>query len=133
MSEETKAFAEPTWAIVELFGHNVIAGQVSEVTIAGGPFLRVDVPVGDQVAGDPLAYTKFFHANAIYAITPSGEKEARQAASRIRGRPIATWIVPDPPRLPASWPACEDDRLEAAEEAAYLDYAGDEYDEESTF
>ena len=32
------------WCIVELFGHQRIAGKVSEQTIGGGAFVRVDVP-----------------------------------------------------------------------------------------
>lgn len=42
MTEDQKL--ERCWAIVELFGHSKIAGEISEQTIAGGPFLRVDVP-----------------------------------------------------------------------------------------
>lgn len=41
MSEQTKeAFNE--WANVELMGHSVIVGRVSEASMAGGAFLRVD-------------------------------------------------------------------------------------------
>ncbi len=32
------------WAIVELFGHQKIAGRLTEQTIGGCHFLRVDVP-----------------------------------------------------------------------------------------
>ena len=85
-------------AIVELMGHNVIAGAVSEVTIAGVAFLRVDVP---EVDGSP-AFTKFFGGSAIYAITPTDEATARQAAARLAVRPVNVWVVPDGRRkLPA--------------------------------
>lgn len=30
------------WALVELFGHNRIVGRVTEATLAGGNFIRVD-------------------------------------------------------------------------------------------
>lgn len=43
-------FDEPTWAIVELFGHKVIAGEISEVDVAGTQMLRVDVPAVGEVA-----------------------------------------------------------------------------------
>ena len=32
------------WCIVELFGHNQIAGKVTEQAIGGQSFVRVDVP-----------------------------------------------------------------------------------------
>jgi hypothetical protein len=40
MSEERKQFSE--WAIIELFGHQRIAGRVSEQTIGGCAFVRDD-------------------------------------------------------------------------------------------
>jgi hypothetical protein len=79
------------WSIVELMGHNVIAGEVTEQTIAGAAFLRVDVPEIDGAA----AFTKFYSAAAIYAITPTDEATARQAAARLAVRPVTPWVVPD--------------------------------------
>jgi len=67
------------WAIVELFGHSMIAGMASEQSIAGSNMLRVDVP---EVDGSP-AFTKFFGSGAIYAITPTTEENARIAAGRL--------------------------------------------------
>ena len=84
-------------AIVELMGHNVIAGYVSEQTIAGVAMLRVDVPkVGDQ---EP--FTKFFSGGAIYGITPTTQEIAERAAQRLRSRPVSEYVVPVPPRQTA--------------------------------
>lgn len=44
-----------TWALVELFGHNKIAGQVKTVSLLGAPFIRVDVPDVAEQKG----YTRF--------------------------------------------------------------------------
>jgi hypothetical protein len=83
-------------AIVELMGHNVIAGYVSEQTIAGVAMLRVDVPkVGDQ---EP--FTKFFSGGAIYGITPTTQEIAERAAQRLRSRPVSEYVVPVPPPRP---------------------------------
>jgi hypothetical protein len=90
MTDTPTTFIEPTWAIVELFGHGIIAGQISEVTIAGGAMLRVDVP---PVNGN-TAYTKFFGAGAIYAITPSDQTSAIHAAAHIDQPPINQWTIP---------------------------------------
>lgn len=75
------------WAIVEIMGHQQIAGKVSEETIAGAAMLRVDVP---EVEDQPQ-FTKFYSASAIYAITPTEERIARAAASSMRARPVELW------------------------------------------
>lgn len=105
-------------AIIELFGHNIIAGYCCEQVIAGSAMLRVDVPD----VGDKPGFTKFFSASAIYAITPTTEEHARQAAERIDVRPVRQWIVPERPALPVSQaePGPGDD----------LDAWHDDYDDE---
>lgn len=45
-----------SWCLVELFGHNRIVGKVSEATIGGCSFVRVDVPE----IGERPAYTRYF-------------------------------------------------------------------------
>jgi len=84
-------FAEPTWAIVELFGHNVIAGEVTSVSVAGTEMLRVDVPTVDGAD----AFTKFYGGGALYAITPVDEATARLAIEKFRTRPVDVWTLPD--------------------------------------
>lgn len=84
-----------SWAVVELFGHQQIAGRVTEASIGGCSFLRVDVP--DQPALDKRgyyeaqpelpAYTRYFGQGAIYAMTPCSEDAARMVATRIRAVP----------------------------------------------
>jgi len=87
---EQGQFVEPTWAIVELMGRNVIAGQISEVAVAGSAMLRVDVPAIKGVE----AYTKFFGGQAIYAITPTDEASALHAAEHFQQAPVSQWVVP---------------------------------------
>jgi hypothetical protein len=84
------------WAIVELFGHNRIAGEISEQEIAGSSFLRVDVPA----VRDQPAFTKFYHPSAVYAITPTSEQTALAAVAHFLARPIERWLLPDPKPLP---------------------------------
>ena len=85
-----KVFASPQWAVVELFGRQVIAGQVTEVTIAGGDMLRVDVPSINGLD----AYTKFYGSGAIYSITPVDEASALHAVEHLHVRPINEWTIP---------------------------------------
>lgn len=93
MTTETKTAIE-FWAIVELFGHNTIAGFVTEQSIGGGAFIRVDVPAVDE---EHQAFTKFYGDKAVYAITPTTEEVARHAAMKLRVRPVSPYVVPVPP------------------------------------
>lgn len=75
-------------AVVELFGHQVIAGLVSEQVIGGQGFVRVDVPTVNEQAG----FTKFYGAGAIYAITPCDESAVMEAIRRIQPKPIQMFV-----------------------------------------
>jgi hypothetical protein len=75
------------WALVELFGHQRIAGKVTEAEIGGGKFIRVDVPaIGGQ---QPI--TKYYGPAAIYGITPVTEETAIALAGRIDAMPVPAW------------------------------------------
>lgn len=74
------------WAIVELFGHQRIAGKVSE-QVLGGNFLRVDVP---QTKDEP-AWTRFLNPSAVYAINPCSEEVATAVANQLKVKPINIW------------------------------------------
>lgn len=85
MEQESKEL----WALVELFGHNRIAGKVTEAEIGGGALIRVDVPaVKDR---DPL--TKYYNVKAIYGITPVDEATARRMAESIDAAPINAYSL----------------------------------------
>jgi hypothetical protein len=75
------------WCIVELFGHNQIAGRVTEQSIGGLSFVRVDVPQTRK--RDP--FTKFYGGGAIYAITPVEPSVAQAMAEGLDTVPIETW------------------------------------------
>ena len=85
-----------SWCIVELFGHQVIAGVVTEASIGGCAFVRVDVPDHDGHA----AFTKFFGQGAIYSMTPGTEETARAAITRLEAKPIQTWMLEAPRQKP---------------------------------
>lgn len=76
------------WAILEIMGHVKLAGRVSEQTIAGTGFLRIDVP---EANGLP-AFTRLYGTGAIYSITPVSEDFARQAAASLQERAVMVYI-----------------------------------------
>lgn len=96
MTQNQERFEQ--WAIIELFGHQRIAGLVSEQTIGGNSFVRVDVPQD----GDDQGYTKLYGNGAIYAMTFVDEETGRAAAAQFAPRPIEAFSarqmlgLPDP-------------------------------------
>lgn len=91
MTTETKDFKQ--WAIVELFGHARIAGLLTEQTIGGCSFVRIDVPefVSEGQTFQPA--TKLFGQGAIYGISFVDEATATIAALEIRYQPVNTWSL----------------------------------------
>lgn len=76
------------FCVVELFGHQKLAGRVSEQVIAGQGFVRVDVPATTRQP----AFTRLFGTGAIYSMTPVSEDIARRAAERIWVEPVSVYI-----------------------------------------
>ena len=72
------------WAIVELFGHQRIVGLVTEQTIGGTSFVRVDVPKIDDKQG----FTKLYGQGAIYAMTFVDEETGRAAVKHMAPKPL---------------------------------------------
>ena len=92
------------FAVVELFGHQIIAGFVSEQVIGGQGFVRVDVPTVD----DQVGFTKFYGAGAIYAITPCDSETMLEAVRGLRQKPIDVWKL-NLPKLSAGLHRDDDD------------------------
>jgi len=79
-----------TWALVELMGHQKICGKATEATLAGGAFLRVDVP---PLNGEP-GFTRFYSPGSIYSISPVSEEIARGLMERYRNVPVSRFELP---------------------------------------
>ena len=80
-----------SWAVVELMGHQQIAGYVTEEPIAGTPMLRVDVPATASLP----PFTKFVGGSAIYGITPTTQEIAERQARALEVRPFQEWAGGD--------------------------------------
>jgi len=94
MQESEKRETFEGWCLLELMGHRRIAGFISEATIAGASFVRIDVPTSP-----PL--TQFYAPGAIYAISPTTEDLARRFGERSRPEPVSEYDLPPRPRLGA--------------------------------
>ena len=64
-----------------------MAGKISEATVGGCQFVRVDVPPD----GERSAYTRLLGQGAIYAINIVSEEVARAAASALRIEPVSVY------------------------------------------
>ena len=87
MENEKAQESFKSWAVLELFGHQTLAGYVSDFTFGGDSFVRVDVP---ETSKEP-AFTKMYGAKAIYSISPVSEVVARSRAEAIGMKPITVY------------------------------------------
>lgn len=78
------------WAIVEVMGHKRFSGHVSEQSIGGASFIRVDVPATKRAA----AFTKLLGAASIYCISPCSEEIAKADAESNVGNPLSELSLP---------------------------------------
>lgn len=77
------------FAIVELFGHQRIAGKVTEQTVGSATFIRVDVP---ETQSQP-SFTRIVNPTAVYAINPVTEEVMKHMAENISQKPIEAWDI----------------------------------------
>jgi len=111
------------WGILDMMGHQRLAGRVTEETIGGASLLRVDIP---EVNGIP-AWTTYVSAASLYQITPVTEELARSMAAEIGKMPITFYDLPEEwrdkiRRAPVALPAPESD-------GEYDDYDDDDPDD----
>ncbi len=79
------------WCLLEIMGHQRYAGRVTEQTIGGTSFLRIHIPA----TPGKVAFTKFFSASSVYAITPIAEDLARGIAQKLDQEPISVYDLPE--------------------------------------
>lgn len=106
MSDQQQTEQPPSlWAIVELFGHQRVAGRITQQTFGGASFVRVDVPEIEveevtwedgprkTVRRSIQAHTRSFGGGAIYAVNWCDEQTARIAAIAIKHEPLSPYSV----------------------------------------
>ena len=115
MESEPLKFDE--WCILEIMGHQRYAGRVTEHTIAGQSFLRIEIPA----SRGQVAFTKFFSASSVYAITPTTEELALGVAEQLCNVPISVYDLPEAMR----------EKLRSKPALGYDPVEADELDEEN--
>ena len=89
MTEAAEAFAQ--WVILELMGHRRLAGYLTEQEIAGGVFLRLDIPADEPTEDRSWKATQYYSPQAVYGITPTDETTARLCAKSWTEPPVNQW------------------------------------------
>jgi len=87
--QDTGAPQMEFWAIVELMGHQKIAGYLTTINTGASVFFMVDVPE----IGLAQAFTRIFNPAAVYAINPVDEQTARIVANSLKAKPVAEWSI----------------------------------------
>lgn len=113
------------WCVVELMGHQRIAGKVTEESHFGVALMRVEVPAVEGRAG----FTKYFGGNAIYALTPTTEEIATHVAKMVDQAPISRWEMRDLLPAPSVIEADNDDDEGDYEHPG--DYPDNDFDDDS--
>lgn len=78
----TSAAEQPleSWAILEIMGHERLAGKVSEALVAGTKMVQVEVPASDKLP----AFTRLLSPTALFSLTPVPEAVARVVAGNLQ-------------------------------------------------
>jgi hypothetical protein len=82
-------FAEPTWAVLELFGHRRLGGRVQEIEQFGARMLRIDIPSATEP--NKVYATQTYGGGAIYGCHPVTEEVARAAARLCQPEPATLY------------------------------------------
>lgn len=104
-AKQEQEAAPALFAIVELFGHQRVAGRIMQQSFGGASFVRVDVPeieitersgYGSEAKDSKRviqAHTRSFGGGAIYAINWCDEATAAIAARSIQHEPLSPYSV----------------------------------------
>jgi hypothetical protein len=68
------------WAILEIMGHERLAGRITETNIAGVPMLRVEVPTTEKLPG----FVRLLSGASIFSLTPVPQDVATIVAGQLQ-------------------------------------------------
>lgn len=106
---DTSTFEQ--WCLVELMGHQQLAGLVSQATFPAG-FTRIDVFETDPDDGGEAAFTRIVSPSALYALNPVEKAIALHLAKQLRAKPVTAYqvagLLPAPEREPVTSAAFDD-------------------------
>lgn len=99
MQPKTDSPTFSSWAVVELFGHRTLAGEVGEAYMFGTTLMRIAIP-GPQ--GEPPD-VQYYGGSAIYSLSPCSEAHARLVADRLRPVTLTPRLIAGITDAPDPW------------------------------
>lgn len=89
-----------SWALIEIFGHDKIAGLVTTRKFGTQVMFQVDVP---KTGGTGFAYSRLLSPGAIFAIQPTSEEWCRKwtAQAEEYGMKSPLPYIPEPRQISA--------------------------------
>jgi hypothetical protein len=118
---ETRRVAGP-WAIVEIFGHTVRAGTISDAQLGGATMLRIQHPtVPDHDRHGPLS--ELYGDKALFCVRPCSRADAIRFAE-------ARWRAPAPVPAVAELAAIGDAPIDVDEPWDDDNYTDDDQDDD---
>lgn len=84
-----ETYMETFPAIVELFGHDTVAGYVTRIETESFPFIQIKVPS----VGENKQFYRWYSPQAIFCINPIDEEEMIEAAKGLALQPksVSNW------------------------------------------
>lgn len=79
------------WGKLELMGHKVLVGLITETTLAGKGVLRVDIPGPDG----STSFTQFYSPDALYCLAPVSKEVALELAKHQATAPVSAYDISD--------------------------------------
>lgn len=77
-----------TWAIIEIFGHEKFAGQVSTAKVGDASMIMLTVPEVKNEQVTLPAFVKYINHQSVFSITPVSEEYAKQMAVQLSKHPV---------------------------------------------
>lgn len=111
----------------------MVYGFVREVTCAGVPFLRVDIPAADHPEhrpspDGPFRFSSFYRPDVLYGFHPIAADLCVRMAKHRNTPPVERWELPDEPTVVMALPpARKDDDIPfdvAVDRSRWLDDGG---------
>ena len=102
LTADAKSENLESWALVEIFGHDKIAGLVTSRKFGMSIMFQVDVPKTD---GPGFQYSRLLNPNAIFSIQPTNEEWCRKwvKAAAEYGAKSPLPYIPEPRKITAPY------------------------------
>lgn len=77
-----------SWAIIEVFGHEKFAGEVSTAKVGDSSMIMLSVPEIKNEKVTLPGFVKYINHQSVFSITPVSEEYAREMAVQLSKHPV---------------------------------------------